>query len=110
MEEDTTCELYMAFTDYNDLMELTERLLSGKTQLFHAATLVLFSGSTSTFKNLVFFFLALFAISLFKLGMVKELTGGYKIKYHANGLDKDPIDIDFTPPFRSGIQLCLYVA
>jgi lysyl-tRNA synthetase class 2 len=33
--------------------------------------------------------------------MVKELTGGYKIKYHANGLDKDPIEIDFTPPFRS---------
>ncbi|KAK7827018.1 lysine--trna ligase, partial [Quercus suber] len=32
--------------------------------------------------------------------MVKELTGGYKIKYHANGLDEDPIEIDFTPPFR----------
>jgi len=33
--------------------------------------------------------------------MVKELTGGYKIKYHANGLENDPIEIDFTPPFRS---------
>ncbi|KAL5982654.1 hypothetical protein ACLOJK_016729 [Asimina triloba] len=32
-------------------------------------------------------------------GMVKELTGGYKIKFHANGVDKDPIEIDFTPPF-----------
>ncbi|KAK7849107.1 lysine--trna ligase [Quercus suber] len=32
--------------------------------------------------------------------MVKELTGGYKIKYHANGLNEDPIEIDFTPPFR----------
>ncbi|KAI3754671.1 hypothetical protein L1987_54458 [Smallanthus sonchifolius] len=59
--EFTTCEFYMAFADYNDLMELTEQMLSG---------------------------------------MVKELTGGYKIKYHANGLDNDPIEIDFTPPFR----------
>ncbi|VVB13447.1 unnamed protein product [Arabis nemorensis] len=33
-------------------------------------------------------------------GMVKKLTGGYKIKYHANGYDKEPIEIDFTPPFR----------
>lgn len=32
--------------------------------------------------------------------MVKELTGGYKVKYHVNGLDNDPIEIDFTPPFR----------
>jgi lysyl-tRNA synthetase class 2 len=32
--------------------------------------------------------------------MVKELTGGYKISYHANGVDSPPIEIDFTPPFR----------
>eukprot|EP00252_Welwitschia_mirabilis_P025798 TRINITY_DN8206_c0_g2_i1.p1 TRINITY_DN8206_c0_g2~~TRINITY_DN8206_c0_g2_i1.p1 ORF type:complete len:666 (+),score=154.91 TRINITY_DN8206_c0_g2_i1:21-2018(+) len=59
--EFTTCEFYMAFADYNDLMALTEEMLSG---------------------------------------MVKELTGNYKIKYHSNGADKDPIEIDFTPPFR----------
>ncbi|KAM7481052.1 hypothetical protein LguiB_005635 [Lonicera macranthoides] len=59
--EFTTCEFYMAFADYNDLMELTEKMLSG---------------------------------------MIKELTGGYKVKYHANGLDNEPIEIDFTPPFR----------
>ncbi|KAJ4709295.1 Lysine--tRNA ligase [Melia azedarach] len=59
--EFTTCEFYMAFADYNDLMDLTEKMLSG---------------------------------------MVKEITGGYKIKYHANGLNNDPIEIDFTPPFR----------
>ncbi|KAK7303905.1 hypothetical protein RJT34_14823 [Clitoria ternatea] len=60
--EFTTCEFYMAYKDYNDLMDLTEQMLSG---------------------------------------MVKELTkGSYKIKYHADGVDKDPIEIDFTPPFR----------
>uniref|UniRef100_A0A7N0RB57 Lysine--tRNA ligase n=1 Tax=Kalanchoe fedtschenkoi TaxID=63787 RepID=A0A7N0RB57_KALFE len=59
--EFTTCEFYMAFADYNDLMDLTEQMLSG---------------------------------------MVKELSGGYVIKYHANGLKEDPIEIDFTPPFR----------
>lgn len=33
-------------------------------------------------------------------GLVMELTGGYKISYHADGYDNDPIQIDFTPPFR----------
>lgn len=59
--EFTTCEFYMAFADYNDLMEMTEAMLSG---------------------------------------MVKELTGGYKVRYHANGLENEAIEIDFTPPFR----------
>ncbi|KAG5126318.1 hypothetical protein JHK82_027153 [Glycine max] len=60
--EFTTCEFYMAYKDYNDLMDITEQMLSG---------------------------------------MVKELTkGSYKIKYHADGIDKEPIEIDFSPPFR----------
>ena len=32
--------------------------------------------------------------------MVKEVTGGYKIKYHPEGPDGPAWDIDFTPPFR----------
>ncbi|KAL1816220.1 hypothetical protein ACET3Z_018794 [Daucus carota] len=61
--EYTTCECYIAYEDYNDLMEMTENIKFGT-------------------------------------GMVKELTGGYKIKYHANGYENEAIEIDFTPPFR----------
>jgi lysyl-tRNA synthetase class 2 len=32
--------------------------------------------------------------------MVKDLTGSTKIKYHANGVDNPPIEIDFAPPYR----------
>ncbi|KAK2656485.1 hypothetical protein Ddye_009537 [Dipteronia dyeriana] len=59
--EFTMCEFYMAYADYNDLMEIAEELLSG---------------------------------------MVKELTGSHKIRYHGNGWNNEPIEIDFTPPFR----------
>ena len=31
--------------------------------------------------------------------MVLELKGSYKIQYHVDGPDKDPIEIDFTPPW-----------
>ena len=59
--EFTMCEFYMAYADYNDLMRMTEEMISG---------------------------------------IVKELTGGYKIAYHMDGPDKPPVEIDFTPPFR----------
>lgn len=50
-----------AYADYNDLMAMTEEMVSG---------------------------------------MVKELKGGYKITYHADGPDAEPVEIDFTPPWR----------
>ncbi|KAJ3051949.1 lysyl-tRNA synthetase [Rhizophlyctis rosea] len=33
-------------------------------------------------------------------GMVKSITGGYKIKYHPEGPEGKEWEIDFTPPFR----------
>ncbi|XP_013882702.1 lysine--tRNA ligase [Austrofundulus limnaeus] len=59
--EFTTCEFYMAYADYHDLMEITEKLLSG---------------------------------------MVKHVTGGYKVTYHPHGPEGQSYEIDFTPPFR----------
>ncbi|KAA0723785.1 Lysine--tRNA ligase [Triplophysa tibetana] len=59
--EFTTCEFYMAYADYYDLMEITERLLSG---------------------------------------MVKHITGGFKVTYHPDGPEGEAREIDFTPPFK----------
>nr|KAF6410176.1 hypothetical protein HJG63_007026 [Rousettus aegyptiacus] len=59
--EFTTCEFYMAYADYHDLMEITEKMISG---------------------------------------MVKHITGSYKITYHPDGPEGQAYEIDFTPPFR----------
>ena len=58
--EFTTVESYEAYADYNDLMDMTEEMISG---------------------------------------MVKEITGGYKIKYQPKP-NTDEVEIDFTPPFK----------
>ncbi|XP_025115019.1 lysine--tRNA ligase-like isoform X1 [Pomacea canaliculata] len=59
--EFTMLEFYMAYADYNDLMQLAEELLSG---------------------------------------LVKHLTGGYKVVYHPEGPEGEAVEIDFTPPFK----------
>ncbi len=55
--------LSQAYADYNDLMTITEQLISG---------------------------------------MVKEITGGYIVKYHPHteGEEVAEVEIDFTPPFK----------
>lgn len=58
--EFTTVESYEAYADYNDLMDMTEEMLSG---------------------------------------MVKEITGSYKIKYQPKP-NTEEVEIDFTPPFK----------
>lgn len=58
--EFTTCEFYQAYADYEDLMNMTEEMLSN---------------------------------------MVKEITGGYTIKYSPKPGSPE-VEIDFTPPFK----------
>lgn len=58
--EFTTLEFYMAYVDYEDLMNMTEELISG---------------------------------------LVKAITGDYKIRYSPKpGMEE--VEIDFTPPFK----------
>merc|ERR1712142_657262 len=60
--EFTACEFYMAYADAEDLMKITEDLISG---------------------------------------MVKAITGSYKVKYHPEGDGEGEVwEADFTPPFR----------
>jgi len=58
--EFTTCEFYQAYADYEDLMDMTEEMISG---------------------------------------MVKDITGGYKVKYQPKP-NAEEVEIDFTPPFK----------
>jgi lysyl-tRNA synthetase, class II len=61
--EFTMCEFYMAYADYNDLIDITEKFLTG---------------------------------------LVMQLFGTYKIKYHPEGPEhpEKVWEVDFTPPFK----------
>jgi len=59
--EFTACEFYMAYADADDLMKMTENMLSG---------------------------------------MVKAITGDYKVKFHPEGPEGPEWEADFTPPFK----------
>nr|CAB3257872.1 lysine--tRNA ligase [Phallusia mammillata] len=59
--EFTSCEFYMAYADYEDLMKITESLVSG---------------------------------------MVKQITGSYKLAYHPDGPDGEVYEVDYSPPFQ----------
>lgn len=37
---------------------------------------------------------------MFFIGMVKHITGGYKVTYHPDGPEGQAYEIDFTPPFK----------
>ena len=58
--EFTSCEFYQAYTDYEELMTFTEKMISE---------------------------------------MVFAIKGSYKITYHADGAGKEPMEIDFSPPW-----------
>lgn len=132
--EFTTCEFYMAYADYQDLMEITEKLLSGEmaaflkctikrrtTQLEHQLVSVIFSACEQMSpkrKEPMMEMVELVSVwSLYWMnipeqppnlgrflccaaGMVKHITGGYKITYHPDGPEGQAWEVDFTPPFR----------
>ena len=112
--EFTTCEFYQAYADYNDLMDMTEEMISGMVRLKFLFVWGGWGGEKKRSKSweeeqkknspcppppLSLSPPAPKNSSL--LPQVKEINGGgYVVRYHANGPDEEPVEIDFTPPWR----------
>jgi lysyl-tRNA synthetase class 2 len=73
--EFSSCEFYMAYADYEDLMRLTEDMVS----------------------SMYIIYALLYYIS----EMVHHIHGTHILSYHPNGPETEPVyQVDFTPPFK----------
>lgn len=91
--EFTTCEFYMAYADYNDLMQITETMLSGEERSGVPRPSPCHAPPPCHTPYAV--------PRPLTLGLVYEITGGYVFKYHPTDEEGGPeFEVDFTPPFR----------
>lgn len=81
--EFTTCEFYWAYADFHDLLDITEKLISGMVKAITGSDFHLHADMYRRTH-----------INLFRLG-------DYKVVYHPKGKGtEEAVTIDFTPPFR----------
>lgn len=87
--EFTTCEFYMAYADYYDIMNLTEEMLS---QMVYQI-----NGSYKVCSNLP----PIRRIHSSICSLIPSLICvPSQVVYHPDGKDNTPKEIDFTPPFK----------
>ncbi|XP_058120893.1 lysine--tRNA ligase-like [Anopheles ziemanni] len=77
--EFTTCEFYMAYADYHDLMEITERLLSSMVHAIHGTYQIKYHPNGRQGKEYVIDFTPPFR----RLSMIESLEEILKVKFPA---------------------------